>query len=221
MGRMDSNCWTGVRTYNAHPRGQKFNEDFFLWASKYLRMVHHQCLNQVNVPIHVPREFTNHYTLFGVNVGIKGNNIPRLFNGRCMFCVGLERVDLNKEKLTNDEKEIARFYDFLKKDKNGSTVPTTKTLFAWWPDLFIPLDRTHNYNSIVFEFQTYGVNLPINRSNEIQDINGNQYVKVLRVIQFQLRQWIRKYGVSQLDLRRTDKSATNSPFLRVVDKNYW
>lgn len=221
MGRIDNNSWVAVKIYNANIRGQKFNGDLSNWINRHLSMADHQCFNGAKFQIYNPRVLTDNYTLFGVNVGIQDTKIPNLFNNKCIFCAELRQTDLNKEKFTNDENEIIKFYDSLKKIKNGSTVSATKTLFAWWPDLFIPLDRTHNYNSIIFEFQTYGINLPINRSNEIQNINGVEYIKILRVIHFQLRQWIREYNKAQTDFRKIDNSMREPPFLRVIDKNYW
>jgi hypothetical protein len=225
MGRIDNNCWVGVKTYNANKKGEQYNKDFFKWIKGYLSMGNHRCFNQIEFRIYNPKKFMDNYTLFGVDIGIQDNKIPNLFNNKCIFCIELEQTKLNDElNFTNDENEIIKFYDSLKKIKKDSTVPTTKTLFAWWPDLFIPLDRTHNYNNIIFEFQTYGVALPINRSNEIQNINGVEYIKILRVIQFQLRRWINKYNKSQTDLRKIDNSIRNSidsPFLRIIDKNYW
>jgi len=221
VGRIENNSWIGVNIYNTNDRGKRFNKEFYKWIDKHLTMVNHQCFNEAKMQIYNPRVFTDGYVLFGVCVEIQTNEIPKLFNNKCIFCINLEQTNLNKEDFTNDEKEITEFYKSLKELKNSSTVPTTKTLFAWWPDLFIPIDRTHNYNNIVFEFQTYGVNLPINRSNEIQNINGVKYIKMLRVIQYQLHRWITKYNKSQTDLRRIDGFAKDCPFLRVIDKNYW
>jgi|GEM_PF-4524213 len=221
VGRIDNNSWVAVSIYNTNKRGKQFNRDFYNWINNHLSMVNHHCLNGAKFKIYNPKVFTDNYTLFGVNVGIQGDKIPSLFNKKCIFCIDLEQAELNDEKVTNDEKEIIEFYDSLKAIKENSTVPTTKTLFAWWPDLFIPLDRTHNYNSIIFELQTYNVDLPINRSNEIQKIDGIEYVKILRGIQFQLREWIKKYDKNQTDLRKIDDAINESPFLRVIDKNYW
>lgn len=184
-------------------------------------MINHQCLNGSNIPIYNPKVFADSYDLFRVDIGIQHGRAPGLFNNKCIFCIDVKQTNLNENTFTSDENIIAKFFDSLKAVKKHSTVPTAKTLFAWWPDLFIPLDRTHNYNNIAFEFQTYGVKLPINRSNEIQRISGVEYIKILRVIQFQLRQWMRKYKKSQTDLRSIDNSTEDSPFLRVIDKNYW
>ena len=221
MGRIDANSWIGVNIYNTHKRGQQFNRKFSLWIGNHLSMVDHYCFNRQRFKIWNPRRFVNSYKLFGVDIGIQKIKIPNLFNKRCIFCIDLNQNDLNEEIFTHEEQLIVDFYNHLKRIKNNSTVFTTKTLFAWWPDLFIPLDRTHNYNNIVFEFQTYGVNLPIKRNNEIQKINGTEYIKMLRIIQLQLHKWMRQYRRHQTDLRRIDNSMVNSPFLRVIDKNYW
>ena len=221
MGRIDNNCWIGISIYNTNKRGQGFNRDFSDWATNHLLMVDHDCFNRERFRIYNPARFVNSYKLFGVDIGIQITKTPSLFNKKCIFCIGLEQNDLDGERFTDDEQSIINFYDQLKQIKDNSTVLTTKTLFAHWPDLFIPLDRTHNYNSIVFEFQTYGINLPINRSNEIQNINGSKYIKILRVIQLQLREWMKQYNRSQTDLREIDNSMEKSPFLRVIDKNYW
>ncbi len=221
MGRIDGNSWVSVETYNANSRGKRFNRELATWVSNHLLAVNHRCLNSLNVPIHNPREFVNSRDLFRVDVGIQHGSIPGLFNNHCIFCVDVEQTNLDENLVKNDEKIIAGFFDSMKAAKNHSTVPTTKTMFAWWPDLFIPLDRTHNYNNIAFEFQTYGVTLPINRSNEIQKIRGVEYVKILRVIQLQLHRWMSSYNKNQMDLRRLDSSAENQPFLRVIDKSYW
>jgi len=224
-GRIENNSWVEVGIYNANERGRKFNQELSNWIDNHLSMVNHQCFDGAEFRIHNPKLFTVSHTLFGENVGIQVDKIPSLFNKKCIFCIGLcldfEQVKLNDENITSDEKEIVEFYESLKARKENSTVATTKTLFAWWPDLFIPLDRTHNYNSIIFELQTYGIALPINRSNEIQNIDGIQYAKILRGMQFQLRQWMRKYDRNQNDLREIDDVMNESPFLRVIDKNYW
>lgn len=221
IGRINNNSWIAVQIYNMNVKGELFNKKLSNWVGGHLSMGSHQCINETTFEIYNPRAFVDRNPLFGVDVGIRKDGIPDLFNKKCIFCVYLKEANLNENKFTDDEEEIVRFYDLLKEKKNGSTVPTTKTLFAWWPDLFVPLDRTHNYNNIVFEFQTYGVDLPINRGNEIQKIDGARYVKILRVIQFQLHQWIGEYNKDQMDLRRIDGSMKNTPFQRVIDKNYW
>lgn len=222
MGRIDNNCWCMVSTYNANKNGIKFNHEFSTWINENLTIKEHFCFNNLKIKIHIPRKIIKSKTLFGVDVGIDEFQMPlRLFNEKCIFCINLNQENLDDDLPANEEeKTIINVFDSLKK-KNNSTVPTTKTLFAWWPDLFIPLDRTHNYNNIAFEFQTYKIKLPINRSNEIQNIDGIKYIKILRSIQFQLIKWIKKYGKNQNNLREIDTSMIDSPFLRVIDKNYW
>lgn len=222
MGRIDNDSWIAVHIYNANRRGQIFNDELSNWIRNHLSMVTHRCFNGLKFNIYNPQRFIHSYTLFGVDIGFSGREFPRLFNEKCIFCIELKQDNLDSEtNFTDSENKIIEFYDYLKKVKNNSTVPITKTLFAWWPDLFIPLDRTHNYNSIIFELQTYNINLPINRGNEIQTIDGIKYIKILRGIQFQLHRWMEKYNKRQTDLRAIDTAINDSPFLRVIDKNYW
>ena len=226
MPRIGARNFEGVRTYNDHPRGQAYNNQYREWCQNNLVLIDHQCPEvQENVRIRIPREHTSEMRsqprpFFRVDVCVDTHSEPAWLVERCIYCADLEKPSSPNNSET--EREIVGFFDETKSLHNESTVPTSKSVFAWWTDLFLPLDRTHNYNAIAWEAQAMETHHrpPINRSNEIQKVDGEMYVGILRCIRRQLLK-LKAAGFGPSDLRGTDNSIQQVPFMRIIDKCYW